>query len=362
MDADAPAFNVPAFNVYLGTELRRMDGGEAVVTLELAPHHLNNRGVVHGGVLASLLDSALGAAVISAIPEEWWCATISLSVQFLEGARRGLLEADARVIRRGGRVAFAEGQVRDETGRLVAAAQGSWHLWTHKPEEPSGEAYVFVRGTGERLRVGKIVAVGRNYAEHVREIGGGAAEPPVLFLKPATAIVPHGGAMRIPEGMGPVHHEVELVVAIGKGGRAIPEEQALGHVLGYAVGLDMTLREVQAEAKRKGEPWTLAKGFDTSAPVSEIVPQTEVGDGSGLEIALDVNGIRRQGATTSAMLHGVPALVSYASRHLTLARGDLLFTGTPAGVGPVVPGDVLEARIEKVGVLRVRVESEDEHA
>lgn len=359
---EAPASGVPAFNIYLGTELQRMERGEAVVTLELAPHHLNGRGVVHGGVLASLLDSALGAAVISSIPEEWWCATISLSVQFLEGARRGRLEAAARVIRRGGRVAFAEGEVRDDTGRLVAAAQGSWHLWTHKPEEPSGEAYAFVRGTGERLRVGKIVAVGRNYAEHVREMGAPEAEAPVVFLKPATAMVPHGGVVRLPQGLGPVHHEVELVVAIGKGGHAIPESAALEHVLGYAVGLDLTLREVQAEAKRKGEPWTIAKGFDTSAPVSEIVPQAEVGDGSGLEISLDVNGVRRQGATTSAMLHGVPAIVAHVSRHLTLARGDLLFTGTPAGVGPVAPGDVLEARIEKVGVLRVRVEAEADGA
>src|SRR6185436_2438938 len=245
----APPIPVPAFNIYLGTELRRMERGEALVTLELQAHHLNSRGVVHGGVLASLLDTALGAAVISSIPKEWWCATISLSVQFLEGARRGRLEAEARVIRRGGRVAFAEGEVKDEGGRLVAAAQGSWHLWTHKPEEPSGEAYVYVRGTGERLRVGKIVAVGRNYAEHVREMGYGAAESPVLFLKPATAIVPHGDAVRVPSGMGAVHHEVELVVAIGKGGRAIPEAHALEHVLGYAVGLDMTLRDVQAEAK-----------------------------------------------------------------------------------------------------------------
>jgi uncharacterized protein (TIGR00369 family) len=221
---DAPPTQVPAFNIYLGTELRRMERGEALVTLELQPHHLNSRGVVHGGVLASLLDTALGAAVISSIPKEWWCATISLSVQFLEGARRGRLEAEARVIRRGGRVAFAEGDVKDEGGRLVAAAQGSWHLWAHKPEEPSGEAYVYVRGTGERLRVGKIVAVGRNYAEHVREMGYAAAEPPVLFLKPPPPSLPTGVRCASP-GDGAVHHEVELVVAIGKGGRNIPKRR-----------------------------------------------------------------------------------------------------------------------------------------
>lgn len=384
--------NIPPFNTYLGVRVERMERGEALALLELGPHHLNSRGVVHGGVLSSLLDTALGAAVISAIPKEWWCATTSLSVQFLEGARTGLLTASGRLERRGRRVAFAAGEIRDGTGRLVALAQGSWHLWPGKPEiaERGSEAFVVVRGSGERLRVGKILAVGRNYADHIAEMGGAAATAvapgsavrggagadasvsgavgkagpgsspdvsrPVLFLKPSSAIVHDGGAVRIPPGLGEVHHEVELVVVIGKEGRAIPEQKAMEHILGYAVGLDMTLRDLQSEAKRRGEPWSISKGFDTSAPISLVAPREEVGDGSGLAISLEVNGEPRQSASTSQMIHPVGALVARASVLMTLVRGDLLFTGTPAGVGPVSPGDILTARIESVGALTVRVE------
>jgi uncharacterized protein (TIGR00369 family) len=350
--------NVPPFNTYLGVEIERIEKGEAVATLRLAAHHLNARGVPHGGVISSLLDTVLGAAVISSIPREWWCATISLSIQYLEGTGEGLLTGTGRVIRQGRRVAFAGGEVRDESGRTVAAAQGSWHLWPHHPGRPERAApapYVVRRRTGERLRVGKILAVGRNYADHIVEMGNRPDVPPVLFMKPPTAIVHDGGVVRIPPAAGEVHHEVELVAVIGKSGRSIPEDEAIGHVLGYAVGLDMTLREVQAEAKRKGEPWALAKGFDTSAPVSAVAPREEVGDGSGLELTLEVNGERRQTGNTSRMLHPVAALVAVASRWVTLERGDLLFTGTPAGVGPVVSGDVLVASLEKVGALRVTV-------
>jgi len=354
--------SVPPFTSYLGIEVERTENGEAVATLRLAPHHRNRRGVVHGGVISALLDTALGAAVVSAIPKEWWCATTSLSVQFLEGGSDGVLRATGSVLRRGHRVAFAGGEVRDEAGRLVAAAQGSWHLWHHHPAKPEGAAssaaWVVRRSTGERLRVGKVLAVGRNYAEHIKEMGNRPDAPPVVFLKPPTAIVHDGGTVRIPRGMGEAHHEVELVVVVGKDGRAIAEADALQHVLGYAVGLDMTLRDVQTEAKRKGEPWTIAKGFDTSAPVSAVAPRDEIGDGSGLAITLDVNGQRRQEGNTSAMLHPVAALVAAVSRFVTLERGDLLFTGTPSGVGPVVSGDVLEARIEKVGTLRVEVASD----
>jgi 2-keto-4-pentenoate hydratase/2-oxohepta-3-ene-1,7-dioic acid hydratase in catechol pathway len=222
--------------------------------------------------------------------------------------------------------------------------------------DAAGRHFVEVRGTGERIRVGKILGVGRNYSEHVREMGWSDATPPVLFLKPATAIVHDGGAVRIPPGVGETHHEVELVVAIGKPGRLIAEPEALEHVLGYAVGLDMTLRDVQAAAKAKGEPWAISKGFDTSAPVSTVAPRDEVGDGSGLCLVLIVNGSTRQEASTSSMIHGVPALVAFVSRFMTLERGDLIFTGTPAGVGAVHPGDLLEASLEKVGTLAVRVE------
>jgi 2-keto-4-pentenoate hydratase/2-oxohepta-3-ene-1,7-dioic acid hydratase in catechol pathway len=213
--------------------------------------------------------------------------------------------------------------------------------------------HVALRETGESLPVGKIVGVGRNYAAHVAEMNAPRTGKPLLFLKPSTALVPEGGEVPLPAGAGAVHHEVELVVVIGEAGKAIPVERALGHVLGYAVGLDMTLRDLQSEAKSRGEPWCVAKGFDGSAPVSSVVLRDAVGDGSALEISLDVNGERRQQGNTSQMLYGVAELVAFASRWFTLEPGDLLFTGTPSGVGPVEPGDRLEARIEKIGTLTV---------
>jgi uncharacterized protein (TIGR00369 family) len=349
---------IPPFNQYLGIHVDRMEGGNAAARIELLQHHTNNRGVAHGGVVLSLLDSAMGAAVISAIPKEWWCATTSLTVQFLAGPREGTVTATGSVTRRGRAIAFAHGEARDASGALVATAQGTWHLWPHKPEIEAREAseYVVVQGTGERLRVGKILAVGRNYAEHNVEMGGTAATPPVLFLKPPSALVQDGGSVVLPVGMGQVHHEVELVVVIGRRGRAIPESEAMDHILGYAVGLDLTLRDLQNEAKKKGDPWDLAKGFDGSAPVSHVVLRDAAGDPGDLALTLDVNGTRRQSGTTKQMQHKIPALVALASRFITLDRGDLLFTGTPSGVGPIVAGDRLEARLGDLVQMAVTVE------
>jgi len=334
---------VPPFNRYLGTEVTRRDPDRAEVVLDLAPHHLNRRGVVHGGVITAMLDSALGAAVIASMPAEWWCATTSLSTQFLEGAREGRLTATGRLLRRGRAVAFAAGEVRDARGRLIATASGSWHLWPYRPGMP---------------RTSKILAVGRNYAAHNVEMGTAPDSPPVFFLKPPSALLRGGGRVVLPRGAGEMHHEVELVAVIGAAGKAIGEEQALDHVLGYAVGLDLTLRDLQTAAKERGEPWTLAKGFDGSAPISEMVPAGEVGDPSGLAIRLDVNGRTRQSGNTSQMLRGVPRLIADLSKWMTLERGDLIFTGTPSGVGPVRDGDLLEARIDRVGTLRVTVEAD----
>ncbi len=347
----------PPFNQYLGIRVVRMEGGAAEASIELAPHHTNNRGVAHGGVVSSLLDSAMGAAVISAIPKEWWCATTGLSIQFVAGAREGSLSAKGLVVRRGRTIAFVSGEAHDANGRLVATAQGTWHLWPHKPEmeRPETEGFVVVSGSGERLRVGKILAVGRNYAEHNAEMGSAPTAPPVLFLKPPSALVQDGGIVTLPMGLGQVHHEVELVVVIGRSGRAIPEKAAFEHVLGYAVGLDLTLRDLQSEAKKKGEPWDLSKGFDGAAPVSHAVPKESAGDVAALTLTLDVNGERRQEGSTGQMLHGVAALVAYASSWITLERGDLLFTGTPAGVGPLVAGDRVEARLSELAALRVTI-------
>ncbi len=352
---------LPPFNEYLGTKVEFLESGTARVVLDLKPHHLNMRGVAHGGVISALLDSALGGAVISSIPKEWWCATIHLSINYLDGPRAGRLVATGQVTRRGARVAFAGGEVRDESGRLLASAEGSWHLWTRKPG--SGPAprkpYVQVEGTGETVEVGKILAIGRNYADHVAEMNGPKAGPPVLFFKPASAVIHHGDAIVAPAGAGELHHEVELVAVIGARGKRIREEDALDHVLGFAVGLDMTLRDIQAEAKEKGTPWSLAKGFDSSAPISRVMPRDQVGDGSGLAIRLTVNGEERQSSRTDHMMRSVAELITFASRTVTLERGDLLFTGTPAGVGPVSPGDTLTAEIEKIGTLTVQVRAEE---
>jgi uncharacterized protein (TIGR00369 family) len=348
---------VPPFNQYLGIDIERMDGGEAVAVIDLAPHHTNNRGVAHGGVVSSLLDSAMGAAVISAIPKEWWCATTGLSIQFVAGAQAGRLTAKGTVTRKARSVAFVAGEARDASGRLVATAHGTWHLWPFRPEaeKPASEAFIVTQGSGARLRVGKILAVGRNYADHIAEMGNAPRVPPVLFLKPPSALVHDGGVVTLPAGGGQLHHEVELVVVIGKTGRAIAEERASDYVYGYAVGLDLTLRDLQNEAKKKGEPWDLAKGFDGSAPVSLVVPREQVEDVTALTLTLDVNGTRRQSGSVGSMLNDVSGLLAYASKWMTLERGDLLFTGTPAGVGPLIAGDKVVAALSDLVSLRVTI-------
>jgi len=349
--------SIPPFDTFLGTEFSLDDDGQVVARLNLKPHHLNLRGVPHGGVISSLLDSALGAAVVRSIPKQWWCATTSLSTQFIGGARGGTLIGRGRVVRRGRSLAFAAGEIRDEEGKLLASATGTWHLWAFKPgSRPAGSGpWVRLRERTETIPVGKILCVGRNYSEHVTEMGYREDAPPVLFFKPPSALLHDGGTLHLPEGGGAVHHEVELVIVIGTPGRSIEEAKALDHVLGYGVGIDMTLREVQTAAKKSGEPWCVAKGFDGSAPISEIAPAAEVQDASALSIKLDVNGETRQQGNTSQMTRSIPALIAHASRWITLERGDLIYTGTPAGVGPVVSGDRIDASIEGIGAVSISV-------
>jgi len=190
----------PPFNEYLGVKIVRESAGVAEATLDLGAHHLNLRGVAHGGVVTGLLDSVLGAAVISAIPDDWWCATTSISTQFVDGAGAGRLIGSGRVTRFGRHLAFASGEVRDSENRIIATAQGTWHLWPQRPDKPrtASSGAVRMRDGTQSIRVGKILAVGRNYAAHKREMGTAPDEPPVEFLKPATALVPGGGLLRIP--------------------------------------------------------------------------------------------------------------------------------------------------------------------
>ena len=208
------------------------------------------------------------------------------------------------------------------------------------------------------LDVGKILCLGRNYAAHAREMGGDVPESPVVFLKPATAIIHDGDNVVLPGMSRDVHHEVEMVVVIGKKARNVRADAANDYIEGYAVGLDMTLRDIQGAARKKGEPWTIAKGFDTSAPISAAVQRERIKDPHTLDIALKVNGAVRQHSNTSKMFFRIDFLVSYLSKIFTLEPGDLIFTGTPEGVGPVHAGDVMEAELEAVGTLRVGVINE----
>lgn len=223
--------------------------------------------------------------------------------------------------------------------------------------EPLALPAIPVVGTNGSFPVRRIWCIGRNYADHAREMGHDPdREPPFFFAKPADAVVPGGGTLRFPLATDDLHHEIELVVAIGTGGSNIRTAEALQHVFGYAVGLDMTRRDLQAEAKRLGRPWALAKGFDQSCPISAIVPASRIGHPSNGRIELRVDGELRQAGDLSEMIWQVPEAIEWLSRSVTLAPGDLIMTGTPAGVGRVVPGNVLEGRCEGIGEIEVRYE------
>jgi 2-keto-4-pentenoate hydratase/2-oxohepta-3-ene-1,7-dioic acid hydratase in catechol pathway len=222
-----------------------------------------------------------------------------------------------------------------------------------------------VRG-GAPIPAGKIVCIGKNYEDHRKEmagaLGSGAAgdqrppEDPVIFLKPASCLVHDGGEVVIPPGVANVHWETELAVVVGRPiSRATPDAEVMRAVLGYAVFLDMTARDLQAEAKRAGTPWTLSKAMDTFGPVSEVVPAAQAPAWDAMELELKVNGEVRQKGATREMIHGVPKILRHASRYVTLEPGDLVATGTPAGVAACKPGDALEASLVGVARLRVRV-------
>ncbi|MDX1548271.1 MAG: fumarylacetoacetate hydrolase family protein [Rhodothermales bacterium] len=210
-------------------------------------------------------------------------------------------------------------------------------------------------GAAAPVRPGKLLCIGRNYAKHAAEMQSAVPEEPMVFLKPSTALVGHDGAIVLPPQSRDVHHELELVAVLGRAGRHIPEAEALSYVAAYALGLDMTARDVQAAAKQKGHPWSVAKGFDTFAPLGALVPASAVPDPQDLTLRLRVNGAVRQEGHTGDMIFSVATLVAYCSSIFTLEPGDLLYTGTPEGVGPVAEGDVLEAEADGLPPLRVSV-------
>ena len=205
------------------------------------------------------------------------------------------------------------------------------------------------------FKPGKLLCIGRNYAAHAAELGNAVPTEPMVFLKPASALVESGSDIILPAQSQDVHHEVELVCLIGERGKDIPEAEALRHVVGYAVGLDMTARDLQQKAKDKGHPWSVAKGFDTFAPLGTFVPASEVPDPQALGIRLTIDGDVRQDGHTSDMIFPVARLIAYCSTIFTLMPGDLLFTGTPEGVGPVKPGNWLEATIDGLPALHAGV-------
>jgi fumarylpyruvate hydrolase len=211
-----------------------------------------------------------------------------------------------------------------------------------------------VAGTDESFPVSRVYCVGRNYAEHAVEMGGDPdREPPFFFAKPANSVVPNGGTLPFPSGTEDLHFEIELVVALAEGGADLDASDALSHVFGYAVGLDMTRRDLQAEAKKAGRPWDMAKGFDRSAPVSAIRPVSAIGHPERGSIWLRVNGELRQEGDLSQQIWKVPETIAFLSTLVDLRPGDLIMTGTPKGVGPVSRGDRLVGHIDGVGDLEV---------
>jgi fumarylpyruvate hydrolase len=213
-----------------------------------------------------------------------------------------------------------------------------------------------VVGDSKRFPVNRIYCVGRNYADHAREMGHDPdREPPFFFMKPATAIVTDGQAMAYPALSKDVHHELEMVVAIGKGGSNISADHALDHVWGYGLGLDMTRRDLQGEAKKMGRPWDTGKAFDQSAPCSALVPVSQCGHLSRGRIYLTVNGQVKQDGDLAMMIWNVPETIAYLSTLFTLMPGDLIFSGTPAGVAAVQRGDVLEGHVDGLPVLHTKI-------
>lgn len=224
---------------------------------------------------------------------------------------------------------------------------------------PAPAPSVPVVGTEAQFPVHRIYCVGRNYEEHAKEMGFTGREPPFFFMKPADAIVvalPGAtAALPYPPLTANLHHEIELVVAIGKGGKNIAAADALSHIYGYAVGLDMTRRDLQNDMKKQGRPWSIGKGFDHSAPIGPITPAAQAGDVGKAGIWLQVNGVDRQRSNVAQLIWNIAETIEHLSTAWELQPGDLIYTGTPEGVGAVVTGDVLEGGVDGLGSIRLKL-------
>jgi len=215
--------------------------------------------------------------------------------------------------------------------------------------------YLKFKSSNEQVPIGKLVCVGRNYAAHVKELGNEVPEFPIIFLKPTSNVIYSGESIVHPTYSNELHHEVELVLYIGETVKNANNEQAENAIQGYTVGLDMTLRDLQMEFKKKGDPWTLAKCFDTAAVLSDVVLKKDYSLRGDENISLMVNGITKQNSSIKNMIFSPVEIVKYISAKMTLEKGDLIFTGTPEGVSKVVPGDKIEAEIENIGKIKTQV-------
>jgi fumarylpyruvate hydrolase len=224
---------------------------------------------------------------------------------------------------------------------------------------PPEVASLPIVGTSERYAVRRIYCVGRNYVEHAKEMGFTGREPPFFFIKPSDNALPveagQTGTLPYPSLTENLHHEIELVVAIGTGGKNIAAADAHKHIFGYAVGLDMTRRDLQGEMKKQGRPWEIGKTFELSAPVGPITPAAQAGDVANAEIYLQVNGQDRQRSQVSKLIWNIGETIEHLSAAWELRPGDLIMTGTPEGVAAVVPGDVLEGGVAGLETLRIRI-------
>jgi len=242
--------------------------------------------------------------------------------------------------------------IGDPLGAMLSLLMGAK---MHYVFPPAPQVVVPVVGESAGFPVRRVYCVAANYSQHAIEVGGDGREPPAFFAKPADALVPGGGDVAYPSRTANLQHEVELVVAIGKRGSDIPADKALAHVFGYAVGIDLTRRDLQALAKEKGKPWEMSKAFDQSAPISAVVPAAQCGHPVAGRIWLSVNGAVKQDGDLGQMTWNVAEVIANLSTYVALAEGDLIFTGTPAGVSTIVPGDVIECGIEALGKLSVKI-------
>jgi len=221
--------------------------------------------------------------------------------------------------------------------------------------------YKFKDGSRKNISIGKLVCLAGTYKKHAEEMNVNVTRDPILFLKPASSVIFNSESIIFPEISKCLHHEVELGIVIGKKCRNVSQGEALNHVLGYLIALDITARDIQTEAKKNGWPWGIAKGFDTFSPISEIVLKEDLPNPNNINISLKINGKIKQKSNTKHMIYNIQRIIEFISNIMTLEKGDLIMTGTPEGVGEIVPGDVLEAEIKDICFLKVDVKNQDEY-